>query len=143
MAGEDRWRTPRNGRKVLTPDEGGATGETFSVTGKTDIQVQADGRVLFIAECKIWDGPKTLENAISQALGYLAWRDSHVSIIIFVRRKDFAAVAGRTPAILASHPQHLRSLPEPGAGEWRSRMRQTTDPDREVTLSVLAFHLPD
>lgn len=122
--------------------EGGATGETFSVLGKTDILVRQDDRVLFIGECKIWDGSKTLSEGITQALGYLAWRDSHATIVLFVRRKAFAAVAARIPEILASHPQFIRHLEALAEGEWRCRAKQTTDPTREVTLTVIAFHLP-
>jgi hypothetical protein len=38
--------------------EGGATGETFNFQGKTDILIRADGRNVFIAECKFWGGEK-------------------------------------------------------------------------------------
>ena len=37
--------------------EGDATGETFNYDGKTDILLRRDGRNLFVAECKFWDGP--------------------------------------------------------------------------------------
>ena len=37
--------------------EGDATGETFNVNGKTDILIRANGRNVFIAECKFWAGP--------------------------------------------------------------------------------------
>ena len=38
--------------------EGQATGETFNFQGKTDILIRADGRNVFIAECKFWSGGK-------------------------------------------------------------------------------------
>ena len=36
--------------------EGDATGETFNANGKTDILIRAEGRNVFIAECKFWAG---------------------------------------------------------------------------------------
>ena len=60
--------------------EGRATGETFNVEGKTDILIRYEDRNLFIGECKIWDGPLTLSNAVDQALSYLSWRDSRAAI---------------------------------------------------------------
>lgn len=44
--------------------EGQATGETFNYEGKTDILVRANGKNIFIAECKYWGGPKKLSDTI-------------------------------------------------------------------------------
>jgi hypothetical protein len=41
--------------------EGQATGETFDFEGKTDILIRAEGRNIFIAECKFWKGPESLQ----------------------------------------------------------------------------------
>jgi hypothetical protein len=49
--------------------EGQATGETFNLSGKTDIVVKAPGGNLFIAECKIWTGDQAFSDAIDQLLG--------------------------------------------------------------------------
>ena len=48
--------------------EGSATGETFNAQGKTDILIRADGRNVFVAECKFWAGPKSLLAAVDQIL---------------------------------------------------------------------------
>ena len=40
--------------------KGQATGETFNFQGKTDILIRVDGRNVFIAECKFWDGPQSI-----------------------------------------------------------------------------------
>jgi len=44
--------------------EGQATGETFNLSGKTDILIKHEGQNLFIAECKYWTGEKDYEAAI-------------------------------------------------------------------------------
>lgn len=46
--------------------EGQATGETFNASGKTDILIRADGKNIFIAECKFGDGLKSFTRAIEQ-----------------------------------------------------------------------------
>jgi hypothetical protein len=56
--------------------EGGATGETFNASGKTDILIREGNKNVFIAECKFWHGQKAFGEAIGQLLGYLTWRDS-------------------------------------------------------------------
>jgi len=122
--------------------EGGATGETFNVSGKTDILIRQADHNLFIAECKIWDGPKTLTDAIDQILGYLAWRDTRAAVVLFVRRKDFGAVRDKIPETVTEHPQCRRKVGHERAAEWHYRFAQLADPARELTLAVLAFHLP-
>ena len=69
--------------------EGDATGETFNGQGKTDILIRADGRNVFIAECKFWAGPKSLRAAIDQILGYLTWRDTKAALLLFCKNVDF------------------------------------------------------
>jgi hypothetical protein len=48
-----------------------AAGEVFNAAGKTDILIRAEDRNVFIAECKIWRGPKTVREALTQLLAYL------------------------------------------------------------------------
>ena len=47
--------------------EGLATGETFNSSGKTDILVRVGDRNVFIAECKLWRGPRSFTGAVKQA----------------------------------------------------------------------------
>jgi hypothetical protein len=59
--------------------EGQATGETFNYQGKTDILIRAEGRNIFVAECKFWRGEKSFMETIDQLLSYLSW-DRHPHI---------------------------------------------------------------
>ena len=45
--------------------EGNATGETFNVSGKTDILIRDNGKNIFIAECKFWRGPAGFQSTIA------------------------------------------------------------------------------
>src|SRR5205814_1527548 len=72
--------------------QGQASGESFNFEGKTDILIRADGRNIFIAECKFWKGAEGLKETIDQLLGYASWRDTKTAIIIFNRNKNLSAV---------------------------------------------------
>jgi hypothetical protein len=122
--------------------EGRATGETFNKGGKTDILIRERDRNVFIAECKVWDGPKTLSGAIDQLLGYACWRDTKVAVILFNRRKDFSAVLSAVPETVASHPQCKRRLDYKAETRFRFLFGQKGDANRELTLTVPAFDIP-
>ena len=72
--------------------DGQATGETFNFQGKTDILIRADGKNVFIAECKFWSGERAFLDTITQLLSYLSWRDTKAAVLVFNRNADFSAV---------------------------------------------------
>jgi hypothetical protein len=90
--------------------EGGATGETFNYQGKTDILIRVQGKNIFIAECKYWDGPKKLTETLDQLLSYSSWRDTKVAVIIFNRRKNFSAVLNAITPTVESHPNYKTAV---------------------------------
>lgn len=47
---------------------GDAIGEAFSKKGKTDIYLKVEKGGIFIAECKYWDGAKTIDESVKQIL---------------------------------------------------------------------------
>jgi hypothetical protein len=122
--------------------EGGATGETFNYEGKTDILIRAQGKNIFIAECKYWSGPKKLQETIDQLLSYSSWRDTKVAIIIFNRNKDFSAVLDSIPATVIKHPNCKRFIGRQLETNFRYTFSHRDDPNRELTLTVIAFDVP-
>jgi hypothetical protein len=122
--------------------EGQATGETFNRSGKTDILIREKDRNVFIAECKFWDGPKSLTDAIDQILDYTCWRDTKVAVIVFNRRKDISGVLAAVPGAAAAHPACKKQLPYPVEGRFRFLFGQKADPSRELLLTVMVFDVP-
>lgn len=122
--------------------EGSATGETFNKTGKTDILLRYDGSNIFVAECKFWRGSKGYFETIDQLLGYLTWRDSKAAVILFVERKDFSAVLETVQADSPKHPNYLGYVNVTDETRFNYRFHINGDPNREVRLAVLLFHLP-
>lgn len=122
--------------------EGMAAGEVFNCEGRTDILIRADGRNVFIAECKFWNGPKALSDAIDQILAYTTWRDTKTAIILFNRRKDFSAVLGKIPEVVRQHPSFRRDVESQGETRFRFVLARPDDPSREIMLAVLVFDVP-
>ncbi|MBI4729000.1 MAG: hypothetical protein HY775_05800 [Acidobacteria bacterium] len=122
--------------------EGQASGETFNYEGKTDILIRIKDRNIFIAECKFWNGPKSLSDAIDQILGYATWRDTKTAIVVFNRTKNFSKVLARIPEVVRRHVNYVRDIAFPSETGFLAALRHRDDPDRELTLTVLAFDVP-
>jgi hypothetical protein len=82
---------------------GGATGETFTKLGKSDIRVVTGlasitgaGDSVFKAECKMWDGPKSAVEALKQLCErYLTWPETRTAILLFGKARDELPDIGR------------------------------------------------
>jgi len=122
--------------------EGQATGETFNFGGKTDILIRSDGKNIFIAECKYWSGPKRLSETVDQLLGYASWRDTKVAVVVFNRQKNFSHVLDAIPPAMTTHPNFKREQPRPSETSFRYVLAQRDDPNREMTVTVMAFDVP-
>jgi hypothetical protein len=123
--------------------EGDAGGELFNGEGKTDILIRVGDRNIFIGECKVWAGPKTVDDALSQLFGYLVWRDTKAAILLFVRNKDVSAVVRKAIDQIREHPNHKRSnvYEDTSAEEYAFTMHAEGDVEREVHLTLIPFAL--
>jgi hypothetical protein len=122
--------------------EGTATGETFNYQGKTDILIRADGRNIFIAECKFWRGEKQFIETLDQVLSYLSWRDTKAAIILFNRNKDFSQVLAKIKDVTNAHPHKKRGPTVESETRLRYVFGNPGDHSREIILTILAFDVP-
>ena len=122
--------------------EGQASGETFNYEGKTDILIRAEGRNIFIAECKYWDGAKKFGQTIDQLLGYVSWRDTKTAIVMFNRNKNFSQVIETIPSAVKAHQNFKRAMDDNAEGRSRYVLAHRDDKNREMILTVLAFDVP-
>ena len=125
-----------------TQYEGQATGETFNYQGKTDILIRADGKNVFIAECKFWKGPKAFGEAVDQLLGYATWRDGKTAILVFNRGTDTTTVLSGIDATVKAHASFKRLVEWKHESGFRYVLRSRDDANRELTLTVLVFQVP-
>jgi hypothetical protein len=127
--------------------EGHATGETFNYTGKTDILIRVEGRNIFIAECKFWDGKDSLISTIDQILGYTSWRDTKTAIFSFNKNKDFSKVLDKIEKTVISHKFYKRKH-ELNNEQIKCEtifsyvFQHPSDAERELFLTILAFDIP-
>jgi len=122
--------------------EGRATGETFNYQGKTDILIREEGKNVFIAECKFWDGEKAYSGTLDQLLSYLSWRDTKAAALIFNRNVNFSEVVQKIADITPEHTQYKRSIGKLDETSYRFVFGQPNDPAREVIVTVMAFDIP-
>ena len=122
--------------------EGQATGETFNYEGKTDILIRAEGKNLFIAECKFWTGPAGLSEALDQLLAYTSWRDTKAALLVFNREATMSTVLRRIPQAVQGHANYKADLDYDSESGFRYVFSHRDDPDRELTVTVLAFDVP-
>lgn len=120
-----------------------ATGETFNRGGKTDIILKYanDNSNLFVAECKFWHGNSEFLKAISQLFDrYLTWRDSKVSLILFVTNKDFSNVLEIIKSEVKTHPYFIKENGKRGESSFSYIFRLPQDENKKVFLEIIAFH---
>ena len=122
--------------------EGQATGETFNYEGKTDILIRAEGKNIFIAECKFWRGPSGIGEVLDQLLGYASWRDTKIALLIFNREVTLSTVLQGIPQAVRGHPNYKVDADYKSETGFRYVFRHRDDPDRELMLTVLAFDVP-
>lgn len=122
--------------------EGKATGETFNMSGKTDILLREGERNVFIAECKFWKGPKAFGEAIDQLLGYTTWRDGKTAILVFNRGTETSTVLTGIDATVKDHANFKRQVNWPHESGFRYVLHANGDANRELILTVLVFHVP-
>jgi hypothetical protein len=122
--------------------EGAATGETFNVNGKTDILLRANGRNVFIAECKFWTGPKHYRETIDQLLGYTAWRDTKTAVLVFNRGTSMSTVLAGVQSETSAHKNYKRSVAWKHESGFRYVFHHTADTNREFILTVMVFDVP-
>lgn len=123
--------------------EGRATGETFNYGGKTDILLRENGRNVFIAECKFWKGPKHYYETIDQLLGYSSWRDTKAAILVFNRGTALSTVLAGVDEQSVGHPNCKRKTDWKHETGFRYVFHHPGDKNRELTLTVLVFDVPE
>ena len=124
--------------------EGTAAGEVFNAAGKTDILIRAGDRNVFIAECKIWHGPKTIRDALSQLLTYLTWRDTKAALLVFIRSGQPTTIIDKAIKEIEQNPNYKRTVRASEDGErYDFVLHANGDPNREIQLAFMPFALLD
>lgn len=121
---------------------GAATAETFNYEGKTDILIRVGGKNIFVAECKFWDGPASLTEAINQILNYSSWKDTKTAVLVFNRTREFSTVLEKIRPTVEQHPCFVKEVKFDAQSGFRFVLHHKDDSKRELILTVLAFEVP-
>lgn len=121
--------------------EAEAGGELFDAERRTDIVIRVEDRNLFVAECRIWSGPKTMDDALDQLFGYPVWRGAKAAILLFIRNVDVGAVIGKAITKIEKHPNHARTCPSGGDDQYDFIMQANDGPARNMNLTFIPFAL--
>lgn len=143
-------RTPRTAEKLDEEElrdlllgtlngywRGAAGGELFNGNGKTDILIRHDDRSVFVAECKVWRGPKGAGEAIDQLLRYLVWRDSKAALVMFIKTADPASTIEKLVQAVSEHPAHILTKDSNDPSRQTDFVLTADDEGRRVSLAVL------
>lgn len=122
--------------------EGGASGETFNMNGKTDILIRVDNKNIFIAECKFWRGQKAFNEAIDQILGYLSWRDTKCALLIFNKTKETTAIRDKMNEVITKRIEYRRTIFHNEDGDSRYIFVKQEDPGREIIITTQLYDIP-
>lgn len=122
--------------------KGQVTSETFNYKGKTDILINSEGKNIFIAECKFWNGGESLIKAINQLFGYTSRHYTKVAVIIFNRNKNFSEVLKSIKSKAKEHDNFKHELDQRSETSFQFTFSHPDDLNREITLTVMAFDIP-
>src|SRR6266498_119516 len=121
--------------------EGTAGGEVFNGEGRTDILIREADRNIFIGECKIWKGPKTIRDALDQLLRYLVWRDTKAALLLFLRSSHASEAIKKSIAEIEANPNFKRRGRHDSDERIDFVLYANEDPAREIQLAFLPFAL--
>jgi hypothetical protein len=123
--------------------DGAATAETYNSRGKSDILIRARSENILIAECKVYNGPAGITDAITQLLRYGTWRDKELALVVFVRTTSMsAAIAALERAVADSeHVVAVENVDGLGA-ELVLTAKRPGDEAHEVKIRVLLVNVP-
>lgn len=128
--------------------KGAATGETFNKKGKTDILIRHKNVNIFIAECKFWAGPKSIQDTIKQLLGYCTWRDTKTAIFIFNKSVNITTILKKIDEEVKKNENFIGEnkikneiLRKNGVYSYIFSLPE--DEDIKLFLTILIFDIPE
>lgn len=121
--------------------EGGAVGEAFSKLGKTDIYLNIEKGQIFVAECKYWKGPKTIEESAKQILNYLTWRNSYGVVVLFSRNKGFSDVIDAVSKEIERTSNYVKGFEKMDETHFRARHSLPEDDKKLIEIHFVVYNL--
>lgn len=120
-----------------------ASSEVFRRVGKTDIQIEEEGRPAFVAGCKVWRGPNELLRSVDQLSEYLNLRVCKTALVFFNTNYAGASrLLDEIPFAFSGHSSFRKQLTVGGQGEWRFLINSPFDEHMEAVVHIFLFNMP-
>lgn len=95
---------------------------------------------VFVAECKIWSGIKNFFKALEQLQGYLTWRDTKLSLIIFSRNKNFFNILDEIKNSITSVENYV-GFEEKDKNEFELKIKSKNNNNQILKIRIFVFDL--
>jgi hypothetical protein len=118
-----------------------ATGETFSVSGKTDILLTIAGGAVLIAECHWWEGSSTYVAKVMQLFRYVTFRQSSAVMVTFTDRGDSLAVVRAARMVTHEHASRRGDIIDVSDTSFRSTHQHPREAEKQLDVRHLFFNL--
>ncbi len=122
-----------------THDDLTPTGETFNRNGKTDISIFYQGKNIFVAECKIWHGEKSITEGIDQLLSYLTWRNNKTALLVFNHNQNFSDVVRKIKETAESHKCY-EELIQTNNNSFQYKFHYPDDNKAKLIVTFISFN---
>lgn len=131
--------------KMFTPlnviFKGRVSREAKNCKGKTDISITtSDGKSKHIFELKVWSGPKSLKDAITQLRGYLSSHHNYAGLIVFCYENEFTALLEKAKQVLIKEYKYLPS-DSYSKNEFRFNLSHPTDSQQIIQTHLTMINL--
>lgn len=118
-----------------------ASGETFSVSGKTDILLNIPGGAVLIGECLWWRGAAPYIAKMEQLFTYVAFHHTAAMMITFSRQVSLIRVVEKATAALHQHASRRGDIGKSSPTRCTSLHEHPRDPEKSIEIHHLFFNL--
>ena len=112
----------------------------FECKRKSNIILRLDGKIVFMAEFRLWAGEKAFNATLDQTLSCESWTCEKTAVLIFNRNRDFGAVLKKITASMMRRSEFKRYTGS-NDGAYRYALGSPHHMCHDTVLSVLAFNV--
>jgi len=120
---------------------GAAVGEAFQGLGRVDIHLRITEGEIFVAECKYWDGPSSIEKVTKQILERLTWHESYGVSIIFSKNANFGRVRDELYEVIPALENCAGGIRKSDDNHFVCRFRLPSDVSKDIEIHYLIYNL--
>ena len=83
------------------------------------------------------------DDAITQLLGYLSWRDTKTALLVFNKTKHSTDIRKKMHAAMEARLEHRKTVKHEEDGDSRYVFAKPDDTDAELIITTQLYDVPD